>query len=403
MIGEMIFTVSAFAFFIYIFFYKMIKKNDTSYVIILGCQALGILINLLHLLFDILNGTVFSVISTILCIVIPILLILLELRNINLIELLYLAAAKSYLIVGNRKMAKKILVNLVSKYNESYLGHKMLAEIYEKEGGMRKAIDEYVQVLDIKKNDQKSYFKISQLLKDLDKKDEAIEMLQNLVKIKPENYEASVMLGDLLCEKEKFNDAISLYMMLLKYYPDKFEIYYNLGIIHTMMNNFQMAKEYYEKASELNHDFVNGYYRLGQISLLYRDMDQAEENFKMSLEGETKAGSSFELAKIYTLKNQPSKATMYANKAVEIEPKYYKKVQEEPVLSSVKKDVRTPEENVQLEKIIKSDKEKMVDEHLENTQELTKKINLEEAKEKGININEFRWEKGIEKQRIDPT
>jgi len=29
----------------------------------------------------------------------------------------------------------------------------MLANLYEKEGGMRKAIDEYVQVLDIKKND----------------------------------------------------------------------------------------------------------------------------------------------------------------------------------------------------------------------------------------------------------
>ena len=47
------------------------------------------------------------------------------------------------------------------------MGHKMLAEVYQKEGGMRRAIDEYVTAIDIKKNDYKSYFKIAQLLKDL--------------------------------------------------------------------------------------------------------------------------------------------------------------------------------------------------------------------------------------------
>ena len=54
-------------------------------------------------------------------------------------------------------MAKSILVKLVTKYPESYLGHKLLAECYEKEGGMRKAIDEYVTAVDINKKDYKSY------------------------------------------------------------------------------------------------------------------------------------------------------------------------------------------------------------------------------------------------------
>jgi len=403
MAEKMIFSVVSFILFIYIFVYKMVKKNDTSYLIVIGAQTIGILINLIQILFNVLTIIVFRIIAYILCIILPVLLIILELRGINFIEVMYLIAAKSYLLAGNRKMAKRILVNMVFRFPDSYYGHKMLAEIYEKEGGMRKAIDEYVAALDVKKNDHKSYFKISQLLKDLDRKDEAIEMLKNLVDRVPQNYEASEMLGDLLCEKERYNEAINLYMILLKYYPDKFEIYYNLGIIHTMMNNFQLAKEYYEKAADMNHDFVNAHYRLGQISLLYRDIDQAEENFKMSIYGETEAGSSLELAKIYVLKNQVEKATMYANRAVELEPDNYEKVQEDPVLSTVKKEVRTPSENEQLDKIIKSDKEKMVDEHLENTEDLMQKVNSEEAKEKGININEFKWEKGRDKQRINPT
>lgn len=70
----------------------------------------------------------------------------------------------------------------------------MLAHIFEKEGGLRKAIDEYVQVLDIKKNDYESYYRISILLNELGKKDEATEMLKTLLKNKPQMYEASKML-----------------------------------------------------------------------------------------------------------------------------------------------------------------------------------------------------------------
>jgi tetratricopeptide (TPR) repeat protein len=59
---------------------------------------------------------------------------------------------------------------------------------------MRKAIDEYVKVLDIKKDDYKSYFKISVLLRNLGKKTESIEMLKTLNKKKPEFYETTEML-----------------------------------------------------------------------------------------------------------------------------------------------------------------------------------------------------------------
>ena len=99
--------------------------------------------------------------------------------------------AQNYLWFGKTKKAKKVLIDLVNKYKSSYVGHKMLANIYEKEGGMRKAIDEYVKVLDIKKNDYDSYYKISVLLNDLDKKEEATEMLKNLLKNRPQMYEAS--------------------------------------------------------------------------------------------------------------------------------------------------------------------------------------------------------------------
>lgn len=108
--------------------------------------------------------------------------------------MLRITIAEIHVLMNNTKKAKKTLIDLVSKYKESYIGHKMLARIYEKEGGMRKAIDEYVQVLEIKKNDYNSYYKISVLLNELGKKEEAVEMLKTLLKNKPQIFDASKML-----------------------------------------------------------------------------------------------------------------------------------------------------------------------------------------------------------------
>jgi len=178
---------------------------------------------------------------------------------------------------------------------------------------------------------------------------------------------------------------------------------------YTRLNDFELAKEYYEKAAELNHDFYNAHYRLGQIALLYRDLDEAENSFLNSLYAQTEAQASMELAKIYILKNQPEKAKMFANKAVDLESKYYNVIQEEPLLDIIKQDIVPPKENMAPKEYVTSHKEEMVNEYLKDTYNLTKKIDLKEAEKEGINISEFKWEKGnkqttkYQKQRIDPN
>ncbi|MBO4816109.1 MAG: hypothetical protein J5507_04220 [Clostridia bacterium] len=194
MIGKIILSVICFLLFTYVFIFKLIKKNDTTYLAILIMQAIGILLNFIQIIFHILEGLVFNLIIYIFCIIIPIVVLAIEGKGINSSEKLSIFISKLLLFTGNTKKAKEILIKLVSKYDKSYSGHKMLAEVYEKEGGMRKAIDEYIKVLDIKGDDYKSYFKISKLLNDLERKDEAIEMLGILVKKRPELSEANEML-----------------------------------------------------------------------------------------------------------------------------------------------------------------------------------------------------------------
>ena len=69
------------------------------------------------------------------------------------------------------------MIQILDRNAENYTAHKLLAGIYVKEGGQRKAVDEYLQVIDINPKDFESYYNVSELLIDLDKKDEAIKIL----------------------------------------------------------------------------------------------------------------------------------------------------------------------------------------------------------------------------------
>lgn len=374
MVEKIIFSLISFLLFAYIFLFKMMKKNDTTYLAILICQAIGILINLIRILFNILNNAFAIVIMYVFSIIIPVAVFFLENKDINCSEWLQVSLAKTYRLLNNDKKAKDILINVISKYDKSYNAHKILGEIYEKEGGMRKAIDEYVKVLDLKPSDYVTYFKISTLLKELGKKDEAIQMLKILVKRKPELVEANKMLAELLLEEKKYKQAITIYVQAIKYDPNDAQMYYDLGIAYSRMNEFSLAKECFKKAVEEDSNYYNAFYRLGQISLLYRDIESAEKYFLESIYGETESKSYYQLAKIYMIKNNKPKAATNINSAIQLDYKYYKTAIEEPIFLPIKQMIIKPEEESS-PKIKESNKEKEISDYLDDTYNLTKYLN----------------------------
>lgn len=373
MLEQIVFTLTAFIFFIYILCFKLIKKNDTTYLTILALQAIGIFINFMSINSNMLNSTSWQVAKLIFCIILPIVVFILERKKINISESLNLFMVHMYVWIEKPKKAKKILTNLVNKYPNSYRGHKCLAHIYENEGGMRKAIDEYVQVLNIKKNDYDSYYKISKLLNDLGKQDEAAEMLITLIKNRPMD-EASNMLAQIYLDKKEFKQAIEIYTNSLKNNPNNFEIYYKLGICYSMINDFDVARKCFQKTLEINNSIYLAYYRLGQIALLYRDFDVAEENFSKSTCNEKEARSYFELAKIHAMKNQKEKAILDATKAIKVDSEYYEIIKNEPVLFPIKQAIEKPKNTTKPE-YKETEQEKEIDEYLRDTYNLTRLLN----------------------------
>ncbi len=381
MIEKIAFNILAFAIFI-ITFGRFIKKNDTSYVYVLGIEFLGIAINFIELLASIHLNLFFRIIMYMLSIIIPVIIFLIEYKaKITFPEMLNITLAKIALHSGNTEQAKEYLFKLINKYPERYMGHKTLAEVYEKEEKYSVAVDEYIRATEINNKDIKINYNIARLLNKDERADEAITFLQDILKTKPEYYDATNLLGEILYTQERYKEAINVYMNALRYNPGNYDLYYNLGMVYTMVNDFQRAKEFYQKAAEINSLLYNAKLSLGQIALIAGDLDEAEKYFKESMKGEdVEGGSYYYLAQIAILKGDKEKAINYMNIAVELDPNIYNKVQKEDVFIPIRKEIKKPQklENEQKRRTKLSLKERKALSHLSKTCSLINSMNNED-------------------------
>ena len=378
-VGQIIFSIIAFSLFV-IMFFKMISKNDTVYIIALVMQAMGIAINFIVIIFSLNFNIYVQTIVCLLSIILPLGIIVLESKGRNIAEELKLMIAKIALKCNNTKLAKKILLELVTKYPKSYAAHRYLAEVYEKEGGMRKAIDEYVIAVDLNKQDYDSYYKISFLLKELNKKDDAKVMLQNLLSKKPDYLSATILLGDIHCELGEYKDALNVYASGLRYSPNDYDLLFSMGIAYTMLNDFQNAKICYEKAATVNNLLFKAYYNIAQINLISNDLDEAEKYFTKTLEDEElEADAYYHLGKIYMLRGDYENAVKFVNLAIQLDNNYIKKATKEPLFIPVVSKLDIPiidDEDIEQKKTSLTPKEKEAKLHLEKTYKVVDMLNM---------------------------
>ena len=78
MVEKILFNLIAFSLFTNIFFLKLVKKNDTSYLTVIIAEAIGITINFISIIFNIWDGIFIRIIMYLLAIILPIVVIALE-------------------------------------------------------------------------------------------------------------------------------------------------------------------------------------------------------------------------------------------------------------------------------------------------------------------------------------
>ena len=115
-------------------------------------------------------------------IIIPIIYYIIRKYDIKLKETSFLFIADFYYFMKNFEKAQYYYKKVISDYKYSYRAYKKLGYAFLKLGELRQAFDAFASAVDIKKDDYKSYFNISVLLRDLGRKDESIQMLKILTK-----------------------------------------------------------------------------------------------------------------------------------------------------------------------------------------------------------------------------
>jgi tetratricopeptide (TPR) repeat protein len=155
----------------------------------------------------------------------------------------------------------------------------LLGDTYEDMRRFDKAIDAYAQVPEYSPLRSNAEMEIAVSLQRLERKDEALDKLKQLIAREPKNYDAIVTLGNLYRNNEDhasaakaYDDAIALITDPL---PGHWRVYYYDGIAHERMKEWDIAEQRFRKALELSPDEASVLNYLG-YSMIEKKINLAE-------------------------------------------------------------------------------------------------------------------------------
>lgn len=336
-----------------------------------------------------------KLIAIVVIILILLLFIFIIIKNKVIKENLKLIKLRLLLMFASNETARKYALKIVDKYPQNGDVHKLLGQLYEKEGNINVALDEYIRAVELNNSDYEMHYKVAELLQKNERNDDAIIMLQDLLKMKPDYVDASKLLGNILYEEERFKEAVSVYMYALRYNPADYDLYYNLGITFTRLNDFQKAKDYYKRAAVLNSYLFNGQYNLALIAMIQGELDEAQKHLMQALQQEElEPMAYFYLAQIAIMKDEKQKAVDYLNLALELDNKIEEKIKNQPLFASIQEKIRIPNEPSRKIKITLSKKELETNHYLEEMFNLVDSLNGGN----GLKVEENQTEVQIEEQ-----
>lgn len=309
-------------------------------------------------------------------VVILLLILVLVLRKKYIEEKIKNTKLKFLIFFKKDEEARKYALKIIDKFPKNYIAHKLLAELYEKDGKVNLALDEYIRAVELDEKNFEMHYKVASLLYQLKRNDDAIIMLQDLLKMKPDYLEATLLLGNVFYDEERFKEAISIYTVALKYHPTEYELYYDMAMAYTRLNNFQKAKEFYQKAAELNTYLYNGQYNLALIAMIQGELEAAEKYLLYALQKEElEPIGYFYLALIALINDEDEKAVNYINIALELDNKLEKKIAEQPLFARIQSKIRIPNEPSRQINITLTKKEIKTNEYLEEMYSLVDSLN----------------------------
>lgn len=158
---------------------------------------------------------------------------------------------------------------------------------------------------------------------ELQRYEEAINILDQALQIDSKYPEAWVKRGQALSKLQKYEEAQKSYEEALKIKSEYSQAWYERGLALENLNRYELAQESLIKAIEIQPNYAEAWYNLGKIQI--KEKKYQEAYISLSKATEIKPDYSEAWDKIGVVLNQlkqPKKALLALNKALEIESNY---------------------------------------------------------------------------------
>ncbi len=104
-----------------------------------------------------------------------------------------------------------------------------LAQVYQRQGKLEIAIEEYSKLLESSPNSVEAHFQMGVCLGKLGKTDQAIEMFRRVIELEPEHAASNYHLGLYLSQTNELDEAVQFLHRAVQRSPDESYYHYNLG------------------------------------------------------------------------------------------------------------------------------------------------------------------------------
>jgi len=184
---------------------------------------------------------------------------------------------------GNFNEAIKLALLLTKKFPNHSFAWKALALSYEKTGKITKSLAANQKAKEINPQDADVHNNLGNVLKKLEKFDEAKDSYKQAILLRQNFSEAYYNLGDLLNMLGRFEEAEKNYNQAIKFKPNFAEAFNNLANLLKELRRFEEAEKNYNQAIKFKPNFAEAFNNLANLLKELRRLDESIINYKESL------------------------------------------------------------------------------------------------------------------------
>jgi spermidine synthase len=201
--------------------------------------------------------------------------------------------------------------------------HNNLGYALARQGSVEQAAKHFTKALRIKPDDAEVHSNLGGMLAKQGRFDEAIPHFVEALRINPNLADAHNNLGGVLILQGKIDEAIKHYTVVLHIDPNHADAHNNLGYALAQQGRLDEAIEHYNEALQINPDFADAHRNLGYALLQQGKLEGALTHLREAVRIEPNLAKTHnDLGVTLAMQGKFDEAVTYFTRALRIKPDY---------------------------------------------------------------------------------